>query len=104
MDAAAPLDSALGRMGLVAAALLAAAAVLSDRPRLRAAATAGALVLTPILLIAEIWDTEQFETFRDRPAFSAAAGAGALVVLAGLAAFMARRPLALPLLAVAALP
>jgi O-antigen ligase len=104
MDASAPLDTPLGRIGLVVAALLAAAAVLSERPRLRAAATAGALVLTPILLIAEIWDTEQFETFRDRPAFSAAVAAAALVVLGALAAFMARRPLALPLLAVAALP
>ena len=42
MDAAAPLDTTLGRIGLIAAALLAAAAVLSGRPRLRAAALAGA--------------------------------------------------------------
>jgi O-antigen ligase len=104
MDSSAPLDTTLGRIGLVVAALLAAAAVLSDRPRLRAGATAGALVLTPILLIAEIWDTDQFETFRDRPAFSAVAAAVALALLAALAAFVARRPLALPLLAVAALP
>ena len=104
MDAAAPLDSALGRMGLVAAALLAAAAVLSERPRLRAVATAGALVLTPVLLVAEIYDTEQFRTFRDRPALSAALAATAIAALAVLAVFIARRPLALPLLAVAALP
>ena len=104
MDASAPLDTALGRVGLIAAALLAAAAVLSDRPRLRAAAMAGALVLTPVLLIAEIYDTEQFRTLRDRPAFTAAATAAALIALAVLAVAMARRPLLLPLLAVAALP
>jgi O-antigen ligase len=104
MDAAAPLDSALGRVGLLAAALLAAAAVLSERPRLRAAATAGALVLTPVLLVAEIYDTEQFQTFRDRPAFTAALTAAALLVLLALSIFIARRPLSLPLLAVAALP
>ena len=104
MDATAPLDSTLGRIGLVAVALIAAAAVLSERPRLRAAATAGALILTPILLVAEIWDTEQFRTFRDRPALTAAVAAAALVALAALATLMARRPLALPLLAVAALP
>ena len=104
MDASAPLDSALGRVGLIAAALLAAAAVLAERPRLRAAAMAGALVLTPVLLIAEIYDTEQFRTLRDRPAFTAAIAAAALVVLGALAFAMARRPLLLPLLAFAALP
>src|SRR5688500_18637478 len=104
MDAAAPLDTTRGRIGLIAAALLVAGAVLPERPRLRAASMAGALVLTPVLLIAEIWDTEQFQTFRDRPALSAVAAAAALIALAGLAAFFARRPVAVPLLAVAALP
>jgi putative inorganic carbon (HCO3(-)) transporter len=104
MDASAPLDTALGRAGLIAAALLAAAAVLAGKPRLRAAATAGALVLTPILLIAEIYDTEQFRTLRDRPAFTAALVAAGLAVVAALAFAIARRPLLLPLLAFAALP
>jgi O-antigen ligase len=104
MDASAPLDTALGRIGLIAAALLAAAAVLSERPKLRAAAMAGALVLTPILLIVEIYDTEQFETLRDRPAFAAATVGAALAAIVVLAVLMARRPLLLPLLAVAALP
>jgi O-antigen ligase len=104
MDASAPLDTALGRLGLIAVALLAAAAVLADRPRLRAGAMAGALVLTPILLIVEIYDTEQFRTLRDRPAFTAAAVGAALVAIVVLAVLMAQRPLLLPLLAVAALP
>jgi O-antigen ligase len=91
-------------MGLVAAALLAAAAVLAERPRLRAAATAGALVLTPVLLVAEIWDTGPLRSLRDRPAFTAALVAGALLALGVLAYAMARRPLMLPLLAFAALP
>jgi putative inorganic carbon (HCO3(-)) transporter len=89
---------------LIAVALLAAAAVLADRPRLRAGAMAGALVLTPILLIVEIYDTEQFRTLRDRPAFTAAAVGAALVAIVVLAVLMAQRPLLLPLLAVAALP
>ncbi len=104
MDASAPLDTALGRVGLIAAALLAAAAVLSERPKLRAAAMAAALTLTPILLIVEIYDTDQFQTLRDRPAFTAAAVGAALAVIVVLAVLMARRPLLLPLLAVAALP
>ncbi|HYH58608.1 MAG TPA: O-antigen ligase family protein [Thermoleophilaceae bacterium] len=88
----------------MAAAVLAAAAVLLDRPRPRAAAMAGALVLTPVLLIAEIWDTDQFATFRDRPALTAVAGAVALLALAVLAFLMSRRPLLLPVLVFAALP
>lgn len=86
------------------AALLAAAAVLAERPRARAAAMAGALILTPVLLIAEIWDTEQFEVLRDRPAFTAGAAAVALVALVVLAILIARRPHLLPLLAFGALP
>jgi O-antigen ligase len=104
MDGSPPLDTALGRIGLIAVAVLAAAAVLSERPRLRAAAMAAALVLTPVLLIAEIYDTEQFRTLRDRPAFTAALVAAALIALGVLAFLMARRPLLLPLLAIAALP
>jgi putative inorganic carbon (HCO3(-)) transporter len=104
MDASAPLDTALGRLGLIAVALLAAVAVLSERPRLRACTMAGALLLTPVLLIVEIYDTDQFRTLRDRPAFTAAAVGLALVALVALAVLMARRPLFLPLLAVFALP
>jgi O-antigen ligase len=104
MDAAAPLDTTLGRIGLIAAALLAAGAVLAERPRLRAAAMGGALVLTPVLLIAEIWDTAQFESFRDPSGVRLAVIAVALVGLAVLAFAMQRRPLLLPLLAFAALP
>lgn len=104
MDASAPLDTTLGRLGLIAAALLAAAAVLAERPRLRAFAIAGALVLTPVLLIVEIYDTEQFRTLRDPSGLTAGVLAVALVALAALAFAMTRRPLMLPLLAFAALP
>ena len=86
------------------AALLAVAAVLVERPRLRGLATAGALVLTPVLLLAEIWDTEQFDVLRDHPAAAMAGGGVALVGLVALAALMARHPQLLPLLAFAALP
>jgi O-antigen ligase len=104
MDAASPLDTTLGRIGLIAAALLVAGAVLAERPRLRAAAMAGALVLTPILLIAEIWDTEQFESFRDPSGVHLAAIGVALAGLCVLAIVIAQRPLLLPVMAVAALP
>ena len=104
MEAAAPLDTTLGRIGLIAAALLVAAAVLADRPRLRGVAIAGTLVLTPVLLLAEIWDTEQLESLRDRPLFAGVAATVAVIAVVAAAVAMSRRPLMLPVLAFAALP
>jgi len=48
--------------GMIVAALLAAAAVLGRTVRGRAWAMLGALILTPVLLAAEIWDSPQIET------------------------------------------
>jgi len=90
--------------GMVAAAALAGAAVLAHQPRRRALAALAALALVPLLLVAEIWDTPQVQAVRDRPAVALAALAAALVALALGAALFARRPGALAVLAVAALP
>ena len=68
--------------GVVVAALLAAVVLLVGSPRARAAAMLGALVLTPVLLVANIWSTPQFEPLRERPRLALAAGVGGLVVLA----------------------
>jgi O-antigen ligase len=90
--------------GIVAAALLAAAAVLAPTVRTRAAATAGALVLTPVLLLGEIWDTPQVQSIRDRPGPAVAAAALGLALVVGLAAVLARTPWLLAPLAALALP
>jgi putative inorganic carbon (HCO3(-)) transporter len=63
-----------------------------------------ALVLTPVLLVANIWSTPQFEPLRERPLLALAAGAGGLVVLALGALAIDRRPELLALAAAAALP
>ncbi len=91
--------------GAVVAALLAAVALAAPvGPRLRAAAMLAALALTPVLLLAEIWDAEQVQALRDRPAVAlGAASAGLLAVAAG-ALVLGRRPWLLPVVAVAALP
>jgi len=102
--AATDLGDALDRLGVVAAAVLAAAALLAPGLRARAAAAVGALVLVPILLLADIWDSSQVQSLRDRPTVFAGAAVAAIVVVAALAVLFARRPLLLPLLAVAALP
>ena len=90
--------------GVIAAALLAAVVLLHRAPRARAAAMLGALVLTPVLLIANIWSTPQFEPLRERPLLALAAGAGGLAVLGLGALAIHRRPELLALAAAGALP
>ncbi len=90
--------------GVVVAALLAAVVLVHRSPRPRAAAMLAALVLTPVLLVANIWSTPQFEPLRERPLLALIAAACGLAVL-GLAAFaIDRRPQLLALGAAAALP
>jgi O-antigen ligase len=95
MDAAVPL---------IVVALLAAAALVAHSPRSRAVAMLVALAIAPVILVFHIADSEQFQGLVERPAVAAAAAAAGLVVVAALAALIGRRPAALPLLAVAALP
>ena len=97
------LGDATQAVGVVVAALLAALVLLARSPRARALAMVGALVLTPVLLVANIWSTEQFEPLRNRPAVAAAAAAVVGVVLVLGAMAIHRRPELLVLAAAAAL-
>ncbi len=90
--------------GIIVAALLAAVVLLARAPRARAAAMLAALVLTPVLLVANIWSTPQFEPLRERAGLALAAGACGLVVLALAAVAIRRWPELLALAAAAALP
>ena len=90
--------------GVVVAALLAAAALLARSPRARGAAMLAALVLTPVLLVANVWSTPQLQPLRERPLLALAAAAGALALLALGAVAIQRRPELLALAAAAALP
>lgn len=98
------LAGPLPKAGAVAAVLLAAGALLARDPRRRALAMAGALLLAPVLLVADIWDSPQFAVVRDHPLAAGVAGAFGLCAVAGLALLMTRRPIVLPLLVLAALP
>ena len=90
--------------GVVVAALLAAAVLLARSDRARSAAMLGALVLTPVLLVANIWSTPQLQPLRDRPLLAlVAAVAGALLLAAGAWAIH-RRPELVALGAAFALP
>jgi O-antigen ligase len=86
------------------AALLAAAVLLVRSSRSRAAAMLAALVVTPVLLVANIWSTPQFEPLRSRPLLALVAGGGGLLVLAIAALAVQRRPQLLALAAAATLP
>jgi O-antigen ligase len=96
--------SALGVAGIVAATLLAGGALLAPGPRLRAASALGALVLTPVLLIAQVWSSDQLGVLRDRPLVAAGAALAGLVVISAVTWALRRRPAALPLVALAVLP
>jgi O-antigen ligase len=92
-------------VGAIVAALLAGAALaVPMRAQLRAGAMLLALALTPALLLAEIWDSEQLQALRDRPAVAAGAAVVGLVGVAVLAWLVHRRPSLLPLAVAATLP
>jgi hypothetical protein len=98
------LGDAAQTAGVIVAALLAAAVLIARSPRARAWAMLVALVVTPVLLVANIWSTPQFEPLRSRPALSLAAGGAALVGLAIAAFAIHRAPALLALAAAATLP
>src|SRR3954452_15539579 len=98
------MSHALEVLGVILAALLAGGAIVSTSVRARAAAMVAALIVAPVLLVANVWDSPQLETLRDRPAVAAVAALAGLAAVAVLAWLMARRPTLLPLLAVGALP
>lgn len=89
---------------MIVAAALAAGALLAPTSRARALAMLAALVITPVLLAADVWDTPQLEPLRDRPAAAAAGAAIALLALCGAAWLFARRRWLFAALAVAAVP
>lgn len=89
---------------LIVAALFAAGAIVLGGARARAWSTLGALVLAPVLLVSDIWDTDQVRPLRDHPAFALVAVVLGLAVLAALAVLFDRRPWAFPLAAAFAIP
>jgi putative inorganic carbon (hco3(-)) transporter len=104
MPAFAVLTGPLPKAGVVVVAALAAAALLIQDPRGRARAIAGAVVLAPILLVADIWNSPQLGFVHRHPLPALVGAVLALALVVGLAAVMTRRPATLPVLAVAALP
>jgi O-antigen ligase len=104
MLAIAALTGPLPKAGVVVVAILAAVALLAQDPRARARAIAGAVVLAPILLLAEIWTSPQLGFVHRHPLYALVGGILALAFVVALGMIMTRRPSVLAILAVAALP
>jgi O-antigen ligase len=100
----ATLSGPLPKAGVVVVALLAAWSLLAGGRRTRATAMLGALLLSPVLLLAAIWHSPQLHLVHRHPLYAAVGAAIAIAVLAGVAVVIHRRPAVLGALAVAALP
>ncbi len=92
------------RLGVILAALLAGAAMLSRDDLHRALAMLGAIILAPVLLLADVWHASQFEFVHHHHLESAVGAVIALAVLAAVAVVIHRRPMLVPLLVMIALP
>jgi O-antigen ligase len=104
MTVIAALSGPLPKLGVVAIALLAAACLLAREQRTRATAMLGALVLAPVLLLADIWHSPQLHIVHRHPLYVAVGAALVLAGIGGAAVVIHRRPWLLGALAVAALP
>ncbi|MGA2011919.1 MAG: O-antigen ligase family protein [Solirubrobacteraceae bacterium] len=104
MIAFAALTGPLPKVGVVIVALPAGLALLATGRRVRAAAVLGALVLAPVLLLTDIWDSPQLGIVHRHPLVAVVGGALAVAVLLAAAALVARRPWVIGPLALAALP
>jgi O-antigen ligase len=98
------VGAAVKGLGIVIATLAVAGAFALPTARDRAVSALVALSLTPVLVVGELWDSEQIRHLRDHPATAVAAAIIGLAIVVVLAALFRRRPGWLPLLVVAALP
>jgi O-antigen ligase len=104
VPALAALTGPLPKLGVVVLAVLAAAALLSADHRRRALAITGALVLSPVLLLTEIWNSPQLHVVHHHPLYAVIGAAIVIALLAVAARMLAARLWLLAPLAVFALP
>jgi O-antigen ligase len=104
VTAFAVLSGPLPKLGVIAVALLAGAVITLRNPVSRAWAMLGALVLSPILLLVDIWHSPQLGIIHRHPVEVAVAAAVAVGLLAGAAVLLHRRPRLIAPLAMVALP
>jgi O-antigen ligase len=98
------LSGPLPKLGMIAVALLAGVVLLARDDGTRAWAMLGALILSPVLLLAQIWHSPQLGVIHRHPLVAVVAAAFALAALAAAAVLLFRRPRLLAPLAVAVVP
>jgi O-antigen ligase len=98
------LTGPVPKAGVVAVAVAAALTLLLADRRLRAWAMGAALVLAPVLLVADLWSSPQVRILHRHPLVAVVAGLIAVAVGIALAVPVARRPAVIAPLAVFALP
>jgi hypothetical protein len=104
MGPALAVVDAAPKLGIVLAAVMAAATLVDPHARRRTVWMGMSLTLAAVILVGHIDDTEQFRSLTDQPPrFAGLCVAGALTVVL-LAIVFARRPAAFPLLVVGVLP
>ncbi|MEO8968937.1 MAG: O-antigen ligase family protein [Solirubrobacteraceae bacterium] len=104
MFALATVSGPLPKVGVIVVALLVAGVLISAELRTRALATLGALVLAPVLLLAEIWNSSQLAIVHRHPLYALIGAVVVIAVLFALARLIAPRPELIGPLAVLALP
>ena len=104
MLAFAALSGPLPKAGVVAVALLAALVILHPDRRVQALAMLGALVLSPVLLLADIWHSPQLGVIHRHPVLAVVGGVVALGAVGGAAFVVGRRPAVLAGAVIVALP
>lgn len=100
----AALTGPLPKAGVVVVAALAAAVLLAANRRLRALAMLSALVLAPVLLLTDIWNSPQLHIVHRHPLEAVVGAAVVIGALVAAAAVIARRPWLVAPAAVFALP
>src|ERR1700743_249509 len=97
--ARAAVPGPLPKPGVIVVALLASATLLATQRQARALAMLGALVLTPVLLLASIWDSSELHIVHTHPAEAVIAAAVALGVAGVVAMWLTGRPQVFAILA-----
>ncbi len=98
------LSGPLPKLGVVVVAVLAAVVMLHPDVRVQAVAMLGALVLSPVLLLADIWHSPQLDVVHHHPAVAAVGGLVALGAVAAAALVISKRPALLAAAVIIALP
>ena len=96
--------TAIKGLGVVVTAVAAGGTFALTGARARALSALFALGLAPLLVVAELWDSDQIRDLRDHPGQAAGAVFAALVVVSALAVIFRERPWLFPLAVIVTLP